>query len=75
MAYFSDYIFERGKNEGIQLGKAEGIQLGIRNMVEFCRKLGQTEAAAQEQIAASFHLPEDEAVRYIRAYWNPTKSE
>jgi len=71
MAYFSDYIFERGKNEGIQLGRSEGI----RNMIMFCKQLGQTEAAAQEQIAASFHLPKDEAVRYIRAYWKPTKSE
>ena len=38
-------------------------------MIELCQDLGTTEADAQSQIIMRFHLPEDEAIKYIKTFW------
>lgn len=55
--------------KGIKKGREQGHRDGIRNMIELCQDLGTTEADAQSQIIMRFHLPEDEAIKYIKTFW------
>ena len=61
----SDYV----ELKGIKKGREQGHRDGIRNMIELCQDLGTTEADAQSQIIMRFHLPEDEAIKYIKTFW------
>ncbi len=45
------------------------MKTGIRNMIELCQDMGTTEADAQSQIIMRFHIPEDEAIKYIKTFW------
>ena len=73
----SDYVelkgikkgIEQGRLEGQQEGLQTGMKTGIRNMIELCQDMGTTEADAQSQIIMRFHIPEDEAIKYIKTFW------
>ena len=69
----SDYVELKGIKKGIEQGRLEGRleghRDGIRNMIELCQDMGTTEADAQSQIIMRFHIPEDEAIKYIKTFW------
>ncbi len=60
---------EEGREEGREQGREEGREEGIRVTVELCREIGLEPGAAAAKIASNFHIPQEDAARYVEKYW------
>lgn len=77
MCNYSDYVFDKGKLEGLAEGKLEGLAEGkpeglaegtVKTIITLLKKAGASDESIVKEIMEQLSVPYDEAVHLMKTY-------